>query len=710
MDDDGQLADPSDMTPQQRTSSLVQAVEADDLVGVLLFLVYSVMGEVNGQALHNGLTPLGAALVVPLRRFEVRRLIVECLLHHGADIAQAEASATRPCSQELLTVLHEWDHGGREQALLAMQLRESMTLEEAEAYILNNGLGVDDLPPIPSTSAAVLPPPRSPYSPRRGRSRSRSVERERSRGPPERRSRSPPRRRSPSPGPSRRRDSPRYRSRSRTRYRKELRRTPPRSSPRRPSPSSTSRSRRSSPPPRDRSPARPAFLPESTHWIYVTDIPLTRSERFVFEKLGRRGIDVGDCFLTTASGGFKRQAYVGVYSDADADEAVRLFQRLVVDGKTLHANRFRDPSTGATSPRQLPRAERRYVPPEVQLRRPPNSRRLGLFILHVPPQATQNDVGRFLERSLSPREIGSIAIKYAGAGTQVFVDLQNEEAGRRAILDLDGELIGGLAVRVAWRDLDPDCLARIIGADGAAYALSRFEAVLTSLSAASRAPLPPPRDHLDHSTSSSNGASFDQSALSSTNLQPLTKNRYAALAANSSHNTSSPPAPSSSEPPVAVDTFTQSPRPLENGDAKPASNASKDVDLAQLEALGLPASTLSSLQQRWAASDDPPLPSSSAATDGDSSRTVEGRVSFGFLPSEQAQAALEANKREPGYPHDPVMQNRYEAFLRAQTGESKDWYTVFFAQLVNFNRSAKSFAEKGGEAARLRIGAAMEED
>ncbi|GAA5996443.1 uncharacterized protein JCM10292_007610 [Rhodotorula paludigena] len=185
------LADPSIMLAHERTDELVKCVERDDLLGVLLVLCYCVDDEVNGKASAFPITPLETAVCYPTRRFAVRRLIVECLLHRGAspdDIVRKPAASAHAA---LLSVLRGWRSGGREQAPIAYQLCFVLSLEEAETYITDNGLGPDgphDPPPAASTgppsgeastSTAPAEPPRgrrdSGYheSDRRSRSRDR---------------------------------------------------------------------------------------------------------------------------------------------------------------------------------------------------------------------------------------------------------------------------------------------------------------------------------------------------------------------------------------------------------------------------------------------------------------------------------------------------------------------------------------------------------
>ncbi|GAA5842737.1 hypothetical protein JCM11251_002337 [Rhodosporidiobolus azoricus] len=381
-------------------------------------------------------------------------------------------------------------------------------------------------------------------------------------------------------------------------------------------------------------------------------------------------------------------AFVGLYSEVEATEAIATFEGLAIDSTVTRAAHFKDRATGSTVARLLVAPERRYVDPNEQARRPPSLRRLGLFVLHLPPMVDEASIVRFLERSISRRDIRAVHIKHAGFGTHAFIGLHTAEAGKRAIAELDGELLSGFAVRVAWEE--PDRLWMTRASEGAD----------------SKEPLPPQRNRTDFSPSSSRPS---QSAFSPTNLQALSKNRHAALA-GSSDSPPAPPSPVSPSFPPACPDERSHPTPLWVIDSTPprlplrSANPIKvevdeqlprDPDLVRLESLGLPSSIVESLRQCWEAYDETPC--------ADFRRQIEGEVSFGSLPSDRAGALLEAHERDPPRADDLMMQNRWEAFLKAQTGESKDWYTVFFAKLMQFNREAEEFSQKARETAKLRM-------
>lgn len=125
---------------------------------------------------------------------------------------------------------------------------------------------------------------------------------------------------------------------------------------------------------------------------------------------------------------------------------------------------------------------------------------------------------------------------------------------------------------------------------------------------------------------------------------------------------------------------------------------------------------IKAIERIWTPLHEPPAqPNETAPFD----RSVNVTVRFGHVTQSEARAALEHNAKAPAFPDDAAMQARYEAFLRAQTGDSRDWYTVretlavalvakriadlrnapqvFFAQLADFNRSSAAFTAKARE-------------
>ncbi|GAA5904138.1 uncharacterized protein JCM6883_002091 [Sporobolomyces salmoneus] len=92
--------------------------------------------------------------------------------------------------------------------------------------------------------------------------------------------------------------------------------------------------------------------------------------------------------------------------------------------------------------------------------------------------------------------------------------------------------------------------------------------------------------------------------------------------------------------------------------------------------------------------------SASASTPRVFNRQVDVNVTFGFLPKSEALVALE--NHDPVYPQDPLLEKRYRSFLESQAGLSRDYYSIFFAQLVDWNMSSEAFAKRGAEEAERR--------
>jgi hypothetical protein len=204
------------------------------------------------------------------------------------------------------------------------------------------------------------------------------------------------------------------------------------------------------------------------YWFFVRGLPVTKSERFLHEKLERRNIQVSDVFMNTDKmEGSGRFAYVGVYDERDLEDAVRAFRGLDVEGRVLNAGVYVDSSTQARIPHQVVNSDpsRRYFGAKAQARMPPDPARVALFLLHVPVQATEQDVSAFVRRSLPARNVGTVVVKYHGFGTRASVELlgpleEVARAGDQAIRQLDGEVLCGQALRVTWRSIDPVWLAR----------------------------------------------------------------------------------------------------------------------------------------------------------------------------------------------------------------------------------------------------------
>ena len=193
------------------------------------------------------------------------------------------------------------------------------------------------------------------------------------------------------------------------------------------------------------------------------------------------------------------------------------------------------------------------------------------------------------------------------------------------------------------------------------------------------------------------------------NYQPLVTNRYAALAAKGAAK-EPPPGPAAwralegnepaqrSSPPAATDTSTvtlaasaepvqpdqrdvdapqRTSAPAGGQVAEAKANAEGSLlerDLGRLRSLGIEPHQIEAIQQMWPSLNAPP--SSASGADEPFERGIDAQVRFGFVPQEVAKKALRENSVAPTYPDDRVKQARYEAFLSAHAGESRDYYTV----------------------------------
>ncbi|GAA5882282.1 hypothetical protein JCM8547_000769, partial [Rhodosporidiobolus lusitaniae] len=78
--DEDLLADPRDMTAQEKTDQLVKSVDEDDLLGVVLVLYFMDEEQINSTSQSSNLSALETAGFSPTRNKRVRRFIVEVLL------------------------------------------------------------------------------------------------------------------------------------------------------------------------------------------------------------------------------------------------------------------------------------------------------------------------------------------------------------------------------------------------------------------------------------------------------------------------------------------------------------------------------------------------------------------------------------------------------------------------------------------------------
>lgn len=86
----------------------------------------------------------------------------------------------------------------------------------------------------------------------------------------------------------------------------------------------------------------------------------------------------------------------------------------------------------------------------------------------------------------------------------------------------------------------------------------------------------------------------------------------------------------------------------------------------------MPPSDIEAISRMWTPLDEAPVSKSGK----DFNRRIQAKVKFGFVPRQEAEAALRDQRMRMAFPDDPVMQQRFEVFLAAQAGHSKDWYLV----------------------------------
>jgi len=440
---------------------------------------------------------------------------------------------------------------------------------------------------------------------------------------------------------------------------------------------------------------------ELEHWLFVGGLPQTVAERWIYDHLTGIGITVDDIFLSHSYNQSARFAYVAVRRATDIDKACVSLRRVKLEGRAVLAKPFFDPATQSSVP-QVSNSDykRQYVGSERQASRPPDEHRLGLFVLHISRAARPPHVLDFLRRCLRADEIGPIELKHLGTNVVAFVLMRDAALCRRAIRQLDGEVFCGQAVRVSWLELD-----KRDGASLAPYPSSRTlekNRRLTSSPATAR-----PTD--SHGTGSRHDDGINPAAV---NSAPLKMNRYEQLAAAGAKKQTDAPSPSAPTPTAAhtsTTSFTSSgsstcarsaaasetpartPAPSSRAptsvslgslgvtqlqlhdDSTSSTTAAHERDVDRLRSIGLSPDQLDAVQQLWRPVERAELASPDAQL---VERSMDVKVDFGRVAQEDARLALSSDKLAPAFPDDPASQARYSAFLKAQAGESRDYYTV----------------------------------
>ncbi|GAA6026854.1 hypothetical protein JCM8097_005910 [Rhodosporidiobolus ruineniae] len=342
---------------------------------------------------------------------------------------------------------------------------------------------------------------------------------------------------------------------------------------------------------------------QSGVWVFVGGMPATVAERFLFEMLEARGVNVVEIFLSGRPDG-TRFAFVQVSSQAEGRMVIESLDGYRLQDKTLVAKPFFDQKTKSRTPEVGRGTSGPYRGTKHQAERSPDGTRIGVTFMHCSNATRQQDIAQLLQSVMPASNIIRIDVKRIGLFTMAFCRLHDRELTRKAIIELDGQVLLGHALRANWMEVDRRDLSTVPGS--AAFA------------------------------------------------QPLT---------DSGHPSSEADKPTH----------------------QPTEDLDLERDLARLRSSGVSEQDLSSVQQIWSPSSLPV------------ERTMSVQADFGFLPQEEAKAALEANKRSPAFPDDRLEQGRYEAFLQAQAGESRAYFMVFLSQLAHFNRSTELYLSTARE-------------
>ncbi|GAA6061590.1 hypothetical protein JCM10212_004340 [Sporobolomyces blumeae] len=643
MDAAGQLADPATMTPQERVGPLLDAIKADDLLGVLLVLFFvQNPAELDLRDRTSGETAIEACLRSPTKRRDVRRLILETILHRGASLP---ASFGKDDDQRLVDVVLDWSHGGRERASVADQLVK-MELVDAEAWIENAGLGVGEVaamaqdegfgtaqvtpgevdvkpvlerPFLPTESTKPLAAPAA------GRTEHQDVQPAHS--APEQPAHLAPEQPTPEADPNV--------SQPGSKFPLDVTHLSYDISEREISdllkPHASSREIRTVHLQRLRRLGEAAFsidldsqearsrlkdaLDGTIHhrMEIVIKIPNSPSSYSVNASTARardtpRSVGHSGSFQSSPRRD-RRQS-----QSPSAERAIDVLggytfgprQRLVV-------NRFGGSTRPYPSPDLLP--DEPYRNPSD---RPRNAltRDPWIHVSYLSPNATREDVHHWVASVLGRNavrhvDLAGVAVKnIRNAEQEAIVVLRSVDDARDAILELDGGVLDGFALRV---DAEP-----------------AIDATL--------------RTRLDELLAPSIGR----------------RSRVR---------------------------------------RRPRRNATSilDEDLARIRKLGLSVADVAAIERIWSPLDNPPTSSSSDASPF--LRQIQVTTSFGFVPEREALVALKRNESQPAYPEDDALQRRYEHFLKAQAGLSRELYTTFFAQLCDWNRQVEMFSTKGKEEA-----------
>lgn len=145
-----------------------------------------------------------------------------------------------------------------------------------------------------------------------------------------------------------------------------------------------------------------------------------------------------------APGVYSRFAFVTAGSNSDAERLIAHISRATVTGAPNAKARMSLTDTRKGGVREMP-----YLGPERNAPSPAKSLASELFISHLPPSPTKDDVLDLLTHGNVEARIISVAAAQGGAGI-AYLKLASHESCSKAIRRLDGALVRDHAVCVEW--------------------------------------------------------------------------------------------------------------------------------------------------------------------------------------------------------------------------------------------------------------------
>ncbi|GJN88411.1 hypothetical protein Rhopal_001377-T1 [Rhodotorula paludigena] len=214
---------------------------------------------------------------------------------------------------------------------------------------------------------------------------------------------------------------------------------------------------RRTPSPAERRRPQPPRRP--LRWAYLSELPLSISERYLFDQLGKQSIVAHDVIVIQRSDKPRRFAFVALTSDVDMRHAIDLFDRRWMDHCMVLAVPYRDKRTGANEPdtSRLPGVyhslRQPYAGSRANAAQEPHPAACKVVIAHLDARATKNDVGDFIERYVGRDSVRTLRLDYDGHNNieQIaYVEFSRHLDALRAFHGLDGAILFDHACTVNW--------------------------------------------------------------------------------------------------------------------------------------------------------------------------------------------------------------------------------------------------------------------